>query len=227
MVGTLLLRQSRHKSLRSAFALAGPRGEFSIVIVKAGVDIGAVSSFVFPLIGIITIISAFVSPFLIRASDKIIPKIAEEKKLSEDEMKKLMDRVHMGVTSFNYNGIKVPCLILSEKRFDQIMAQIAGKPLSVETNLNILQDGLGHVFVEISLMFSEGGIEEKLLLYANESLGFFESLASTSMLALSSPHSEIGKDNVFMIQLPRPEKITSALDIIKQGLSSKNQSKKP
>jgi CPA2 family monovalent cation:H+ antiporter-2 len=78
MVGTLLLRQSRHKSLRSAFALAGPRGEFSIVIVKAGVDIGAVSSFVFPLIGIITIISAFVSPFLIRASDKIIPKIAEE-----------------------------------------------------------------------------------------------------------------------------------------------------
>lgn len=78
MVGALLLRQSRHKSLRSAFALAGPRGEFSIVIVKAGVDIGAVSSFAFPLIGIITIISAFVSPFLIRASDKIIPKIAEE-----------------------------------------------------------------------------------------------------------------------------------------------------
>jgi hypothetical protein len=145
--------------------------------------------------------------------------------LSEDEMKKLMDRVHVGVTSFNYNGIKVPCLILSEKRFDQIMAQIAGKPLSVETNLNILQDGHGHVFVEIALTFSEGGIEEKLLLYANESLGFFESLASTSMLALSSPHSEIGKDNVFMIQLPRPEKITNALEIIKQGLSSKNQPK--
>jgi hypothetical protein len=145
--------------------------------------------------------------------------------LSEDEMKKLMDRVHVGVTSFNYNGLKVPCLILSKKRFDQIMAQIAGKPLSVETNLNILQDGLGHVFVEIALTFSEGGIEEKLLLYANESLSFFESLASTSMLALSSPHSEIGKDNVFMIQLPKPEKITNALEMIKQGLKPKNQSK--
>jgi hypothetical protein len=141
----------------------------------------------------------------------------------EDEMKKLMDRVHVGVTTFNYNGTKVPCLILSEKRFDEIMAQVAGKPLSVETNLNILQDGLGHVFVEVALAFSEGGIEEKVLLYANESIGFFESLASTSMLALSSPHSQIGKDNVFMIQLPRPEKITNALDMIKQGLNSRKQ----
>jgi hypothetical protein len=144
--------------------------------------------------------------------------------MSEDDMKKLMDRVHLGVTSFNYNGIKVPCLILSEKRFDEIMAQIAGKPLSVETNLNILQDGLGHVFVEVSLAFSEGGIEEKLLLYANESMEFFESMASCSMLALSSPHSQIGKDNVFMIQLPRPEKISNALDIIKKGLQPKTPS---
>jgi hypothetical protein len=141
--------------------------------------------------------------------------------MSEDEMKKLMDQVHMGVTSFNYNGIKVPCLILSEKRFDEIMAQVAGKPLSVETNLNILQDGQGHVFVEISLAFSSGGIEEKLLLYANESLEFFESMASCAMLALSSPHSQIGKDNVFMIQLPRPEKISNALEIIKKGLEAK------
>ncbi|MEO9308702.1 MAG: hypothetical protein ABI337_00215 [Nitrososphaera sp.] len=140
--------------------------------------------------------------------------------MSEDEMKKLMDRVHLGVTSFNYNGIKVPCLILSEKRFDEIMAQVAGKPLSVETNLNILQDGQGHVFVEISLVFSSGGIEEKLLLYANESLEFFESMANCSMLALSSPHSQIGKDNVFMIQLPRPEKISNALEIIKKGLQT-------
>ncbi len=78
MAGTILFRQGKPKSLRSAFALAGPRGEFSIVIIKTGVDVGAVSSFVFPLIGIISIISAFISPFLIRASDKIVPKITKE-----------------------------------------------------------------------------------------------------------------------------------------------------
>ncbi len=142
--------------------------------------------------------------------------------MSKDEMKKLMDRVHLGVTSFDYNGTSVPCLILPEKRFDEIMAQIAGKPLSVETNLNILQDGLGHVFVEIVMTFSQGGIEEKLLLYANETMPFFESMASCAMLALSSPKSQVGRDNVFMIQLPRPEKISKAIDIINNGLEKRN-----
>lgn len=140
--------------------------------------------------------------------------------MSDDEMKKLMDKVHLGITSFNYNGTQVPCVILAEKKFDDIMAKIAGKPVSVDTNLNILQDGLGHVFVEIVLTFSQGGIEEKLLLYANESLAFFESLESTAMIALSSPRSQVGKENVFMIQLPRPEKITNALEIIKKGLAA-------
>ena len=79
MIGNMLFRQKRGKSLRSAFTLAAPRGEFSIVIVKAGVDIGAVSAFLFPLIGIISIITAFISPFLVKAADKIIPKIEEKK----------------------------------------------------------------------------------------------------------------------------------------------------
>lgn len=78
MIGNMIFRQKRGKSLRSAFALASPRGEFSIVIVKAGVDIGAVSSFLFPLIGIISIITAFLSPFLIKASDKIVPALQEK-----------------------------------------------------------------------------------------------------------------------------------------------------
>jgi CPA2 family monovalent cation:H+ antiporter-2 len=58
--------------------LAAPRGEFSIVIIKVGVDIGAVSAFLFPLIGIISIITAFMSPFLVKAGDKIIPAVEEK-----------------------------------------------------------------------------------------------------------------------------------------------------
>lgn len=77
LLGTSMFRQGRRKSLRSSFALAAPRGEFSIVIVKAGVDIGAVSTFVFPLIGIISIISAFITPFLIRAGDNLVLKVKE------------------------------------------------------------------------------------------------------------------------------------------------------
>ena len=78
MLGNFIFRQKRGKSLRSAFTLAAPRGEFSIVIVKVGVDIGAVSAFLFPLVGIIAIITAFISPFLMKASDKIIPVLEEK-----------------------------------------------------------------------------------------------------------------------------------------------------
>jgi CPA2 family monovalent cation:H+ antiporter-2 len=78
MIGNLIFRQPRRKSLRSAFALAAPRGEFSIVIVKAGVDVGAVSAFLFPMIGVITIITSFITPLLFRLGDKVIPKIAKD-----------------------------------------------------------------------------------------------------------------------------------------------------
>ena len=140
--------------------------------------------------------------------------------MSKDELNQLLSKVHKSVTVFNYNGNKVPCIILTERRFSEIMDKIAGRPVSVDTNLNILQNGLGNVFVEITLDFSSGDINEKILLYANESLDFFESLAKTSMLALSSPHTQVGQENVFMIQLPKPEKATNALDIIKRGLKA-------
>src|SRR5689334_8921060 len=117
--------------------------------------------------------------------------------VENSEIDRLLAQRHKDFTVFDFNDKKVPCIILEEARFDNIMKSVAGKPVSVETNLNILQDGLGHVFVRVTLTFSQGGIEEQFLLYANESLGFFEALADTSMLALSSPHSEYGSSNVF------------------------------
>jgi len=77
LLGTTAFRMGKGKSLRSAFALSAPRGEFSIVIVKVAVDMGVVSAFLFPLIGLITIITAFISPFLIRLGDRIIPKLSK------------------------------------------------------------------------------------------------------------------------------------------------------
>ena len=75
LLGNFIFRQERGKSLRSAFTLAAPRGEFSIVIIKVGVDAGVVSAFLFPLIGVITIITAIITPFLVKAGDRIIPKL--------------------------------------------------------------------------------------------------------------------------------------------------------
>lgn len=139
-----------------------------------------------------------------------------------DELKNLLDKVHDGVTTFDFDGKQVPCIILDEKKFDEMMKNVAGKPLAINTDLNILHDGLGHVFVEVTLTFSQGGFVEKFLINANTDLLFFQCLAKTSMLALSSPKSTYGKDNVFMVQLPRPEKAQNALDVIVKALE-KNQ----
>ena len=75
LMGNFLFRQKKAGAVRSAFTLGAPRGEFSIIIVKLGVDIGAVSAFLFPLVGIISIITTFVSPFLVRAGDRVAARL--------------------------------------------------------------------------------------------------------------------------------------------------------
>lgn len=67
----ILGKQTKKRSIRTACALSGSRGEFSIVIAKSGVDIGAVSAFVFPLVGVIAVITAFIAPLLFRVGDKL------------------------------------------------------------------------------------------------------------------------------------------------------------
>jgi len=139
-----------------------------------------------------------------------------------EELKKFLEQVHPGITTFDFDGKETPCIELDEKKYDEMLSKVAGQSLSINTDLNILQDGLGNAFVEVTLTFSKGNIVEKFLVNAKTDLAFFEALAKTSMLALSSPKSNYGKDNVFMIQLPRPEKAQDALDIIQDALIPKN-----
>ena len=142
--------------------------------------------------------------------------------MAKKEMEKLLERVHNDIDIFDFNGKNVPSIILTDCKFDDLMSKIQGKPVSVNTNLNILQDGLGHVFVEITLDFSYGEIHEEFLVYAYESLEFFESLVNTTMFALSPPnYSEVNQDKIFMVQLPKPERAIEAIDIIKNGLRKK------
>ena len=143
--------------------------------------------------------------------------------MANKEMEKLLERVHSDIDIFDFDGKNVPRIILTDRKFYDLMSKIQGKAVSVNTNLNILQDGLGHVFVEITLDFSYGEIHEEFLVYANESLEFFESLANTTMFALSPPnYSEVNQDKIFMVQLPKPERAIEAIDIIKNGLEKKS-----
>jgi len=135
--------------------------------------------------------------------------------LTNSEINELLHKSHKDLSIEDFEGKKVPCIKFEGKRFDDIINKVAGKPLSVDTNLNILQDGLGHVFVEIFLTFSHGEINEKILINANKNLEFFESLAENTMIAIASVNHP---EKIFMIQLPKPERTREAFEIIKNGL---------
>ena len=137
--------------------------------------------------------------------------------MSNNELKELLKNSHKHLSVEDFEGKQVPCIGFEGQKFDDMLNKVAGKPLSVDTNLNILQDGLGHVFVEMLLTFSHGGINEKILVNANEHLEFFESLAKNTMLAIASVNHP---EKIFMIQLPKPEKTYEALEIIKTGLAN-------
>jgi len=137
--------------------------------------------------------------------------------LSNKELDEFLKNSHKDLSVEDFEGKKVPCIGFEGRKFDDMLNKVAGKPLSVDTNLNILQDGLGHVFVEMFLTFSHGEISEKILVNANENFEFFESLAKNTMLAIASVNHP---EKIFMIQLPKPEKTHEALEIIKNGLGN-------
>ena len=142
--------------------------------------------------------------------------------MSNKELDKFLKNCHKDLSVEDFEGKKVPCIGFEGRKFDDMLNKVAGKPLSVDTNLNILQDGLGHVFVEMLLTFSHGEINEKILVDACENLEFFESLAKSTMLAIASVNHP---EKIFMIQLPKPEKTREALEIIKNGLANKPSNK--
>ena len=53
-------------ALRTAFGLSSSGGELALVVAKGGTDVGATSSFVLPMVGAMTIITTFITPYLIK-----------------------------------------------------------------------------------------------------------------------------------------------------------------
>ena len=53
-------------SLNAAFGLSSSGGELALVVAKGGSDVGTTSSFVLPMVGTMTIITTFITPYLIK-----------------------------------------------------------------------------------------------------------------------------------------------------------------
>jgi monovalent cation:H+ antiporter-2, CPA2 family len=58
-------------SLRTGLGLSSSRGEMSLIIAKGGQDIGAISSSVLPVLGVVTVVTTFIAPYVIKFGNKI------------------------------------------------------------------------------------------------------------------------------------------------------------
>jgi CPA2 family monovalent cation:H+ antiporter-2 len=58
-------------ALRTAFGLSSSGGELALVVAKGGTDVGVTSSFLLPMVGTMTIITTFITPYLIKMGWKL------------------------------------------------------------------------------------------------------------------------------------------------------------
>lgn len=120
-----------------------------------------------------------------------------------------------GATLVEFSGSKVPCILLSQKKYQEMLQKVYGKKVRADTLLDIFYDGQD-VFVDVQVKFLDTDFEENYLLYANDMFEFFEALAESGLISLS-PDSQAytNSQNVFMIQLPKKDAAEKALEIIK------------
>lgn len=70
----------RTTSIKTAFSLSSSGGELALVTAKVGSNIGVTSSFVLPMIGAMTIITTFLSPYIVKVGWKFREDLLRRRK---------------------------------------------------------------------------------------------------------------------------------------------------
>jgi hypothetical protein len=133
-----------------------------------------------------------------------------------NSLEDFLANVHkLGFSVIDYSGIKVPCLLIENVQFENIMSKSYGKPNLIDTNLNIYDDG-HHIFVNLNVNFINASLEFDFLLYANESIDFFKFLSMAGMLGIAP--NEPQSTNIFFVQLPKKDQAERAFELIRSKL---------
>lgn len=127
-----------------------------------------------------------------------------------------------GATLIEFSGSKVPCILMSPIKYEQLLQYVYDKKVRADTLLDIFYDGQD-VFVDVDVKLLETEFEQNFLLYANDMMEFFEALAESGMISLA-PDSQAhpNSQNLFMIQLPKKDAAERALEIIKANLKKQS-----
>ena len=77
---------SKQTAFQTGTSLSSSRGgEMSLIVAKGGIDIGIVSPFILPIVGTITIISTFLSPYLIKLGWKLADRFKDKSSESDNK----------------------------------------------------------------------------------------------------------------------------------------------
>jgi len=120
-----------------------------------------------------------------------------------------------GATLIEFSGFKVPCILITQKKYDEMLQKAYSKKVKTDTLLDIYYDG-NDVFVDVQIKILDMDFEENYLLYANNMIEFFEALAQSGMITFApdSP-TYTNSQNIFAIQLPKKDAAEKALEIIR------------
>ena len=123
-----------------------------------------------------------------------------------------------GASLMDFSGIRVPCILMSSKKYEELMHNVYDRKVRADTLLDIFYDGQ-NVFVDIQVKLLETEFEQNFLLHANDMVEFFEALAESGMISLAPDSQDRSScQNLFMIQLPKKDAAERALEIIKANL---------
>src|ERR671926_537981 len=84
---------SMRTSLRTGFGLSSSGGELALVVAKGGVDVGVTSSFLLPMVGSMTIITTFITPYMVKIGWKVADALESLANNNNDKYKKILRRL--------------------------------------------------------------------------------------------------------------------------------------
>jgi monovalent cation:H+ antiporter-2, CPA2 family len=91
LIVTAILVRARYDSttaLRAGLGISAIKGEMSLIVAKGGQDVNAITPSILPILGIVTIVTTFIGPFIIRVGSRFKlaePTEADSKKGKEEE----------------------------------------------------------------------------------------------------------------------------------------------
>ena len=44
-----------------------------------------------------------------------------------DELTRLLDQVHDGITTFDFDGKETPCIVIKAKKYDEMLSKVVGQ----------------------------------------------------------------------------------------------------